>query len=1812
MHCKDGRALEISVTLGVAPSFLSGYTKLVRFAPRFVLVNHLERPIRIWQDSSLLHAMYEDRSAPGSELKGSKWHFKSEDDLSDVVNQYDNLFGRSAVLLEDSGVGMTGGATAHKAALYIATAGKSDILPFHLPDTRSDRQLRIDLGGSWNLTSSFSADATGEYTFKITRAIDLRMLSHVTTRASPLYKVVLPPEHGDDSDPWDGELGVWFETDWGGDRRIIVKGVKRGSYSFNHTDIHIGDELLRIDDVNVSQMTFSKTMKILKERIADVSLDRKGDKYKRSILMNPRRRSVLPGSVADAGIPVRSKALRSKVTLTFRTLEERLRRVRVKALQARRVKAAKQHDTSQSDEITMLGDVEPGERSSRSGKAANGDHVQQSSTTVKVEMRLLHHSVFVVVRPPDPKNPPFRIENRALEHVVYFRQRGCNSYPWNQVKPGESVPYSWEEPLRARKLTVRVGQSAVRLRKRAGGANIKCNTSIHGNVEDTKQLEGEMGVAEKKNLRAERLKQLLSIRCVNDEEQGGLGASKSIKLEVIGFNDTLPCPEDTNVAGAGSISENYLNCQVDTDGLTRVLIIADKAKEDERTEMQNHISVLERQIRDEEERKARILELKSLCNGGGPSSVRSGDVFAVEDHEETKLEVPTHSQDEMGTGTQHSSGSAIVPHNPMDSKARTLIKDELEELADFPEDISITRCHQVLVEIIEAAGLRSNDANGVCNPYFEIVKKKVAPSGKSFRSRPMRKTYFVENTTSPKWTGQVFIYNVPAEAAHMTRGHGAKVRARNFHWIGNHPSLGHTTVHLGSLRNQQEIVGWYPLVGRAVQGDLDDSLANYGRGSVKIRMQWIHSVPGLIDYFLMLSERRSINLRQSVDGMKKQLIHAMETVGEKKRQNGPLVSFRTPRTRGRRKTIKTSRNFRMASDEDYDAIASRTAKPLRSADSSSFHDSLRYSREKHLSQLHFQTEESRKSRRRSLQDGSTVKSEADTSLVDETTMESTEIQSKLNDGVSRDDGTTAQKDSSFGPLYHDYGTPGNVDAAGDVFAHFGGASSQDVAFTSRRARAFTEPDPRSPSDRRIMFRDDSRLLNRYGVNFLRLARASEFEDSDVFDVTNSFTSGDMSDAEEQARPLDTTDALLEHGFIHHKGDTYLHRDHLSYHLRNLLLVPSVGNERGTLQSFRAKSMLRLSPLVREFKSWTAAQAIFNDDELETQVVDNKFHVTLKMARQPMKAEAEEKKLELADDDNQQYTAIAEQLRLPQFVPSATLVRAKTLADSLANSRRQFERACKRSLASLLNPGGWLTIRPMTALHLPDTWAGMFVRLRYGTETFFSKTVDANVSPTWSVDTTVQVTAYAHTISLLNPRTNAFEYGESDLQVRVDPQMTSGSLRLSIFGERFNKKKVELGVLQIPLGDAISCCVECIEDVSEDTEELHPSLRSTAVPVYVRWFPLMNPKETVAVDGDMGLSSRPSESEKLRDNMFAQYFTPCIKLAFMWQPDEATGGGVVSKQLPVSDQNAQILAGSLPDLPASRVTETYFNADIGRVSAALIDSQRAMELVSITITDIAVRHSVTKSKTRTGLFISGLQIDYQGDKARESVVLAPTPGEYAQPTVQFLAIKDNLRTKSNIESYEYVWIALQEMDLTLEESWMFDLWEFFVSIIRRKTIRSKTTFADNVVSAHVHRDAEWAVQPRVAPRGSLMLEHNVTPTLSVLLEDDESADAESSRKVYIEQLLLGFVKVNLSYRKGKKATWDVTDSVGFVLKDKEGAVQSMTNITTNIRINPGGKIFRRESADSASSMFERWSKQTQDEDIWTEAEGTWPSLVSDSR
>ena len=144
----------------------------------------------------------------------------------------------------------------------------------------------------------------------------------------------------------------------------------------------------------------------------------------------------MPGSSSVDPYPAALPQIRPLV-LTFRTVEERRRRVRLKAVGSK--KTRHRGDPSNTTHAT------PSQRNativtkSMAGAASNATALGHPSLVGKkkeealvVDMRFLHESIFVFVRPFDALNPPYRIENRGINHAIYFRQRGCDGHPWNR------------------------------------------------------------------------------------------------------------------------------------------------------------------------------------------------------------------------------------------------------------------------------------------------------------------------------------------------------------------------------------------------------------------------------------------------------------------------------------------------------------------------------------------------------------------------------------------------------------------------------------------------------------------------------------------------------------------------------------------------------------------------------------------------------------------------------------------------------------------------------------------------------------------------------------------------------------------------------------------------------------------------------------------------------------------------------------------------------------------------------------------------------------------------------------------------------------------------------------------------------------------------------------------------------------------------------------------------------------------------------------------------------------------------------------
>jgi hypothetical protein len=1581
--------------------------------------------------------------------------------------------------------------------------GPSELSPFLLPDTRAERQFRVDLGGMWNVTSSFASELPGEHNLKITRATDLSLLKHVSTRAAPKYKIVLPPPDDASIGEWDAELGVFFETDWGGERTIIVKGTKRGKYAYNHTDIHVGDELLRVDGVSVLRMSFVETMKLIKERLAFVASVRRQQKkeakqpkrgLRRLSLSAPSRRfsaSFFKPSSYEEG----SSAKPAYLTLTFRTFEERLRKLRLKA-------------GTRDGNLNL----------NLAQRRASGLIPDAKIDGISVEMKSWHNTMFVVVREQDQENPLFRIQNRSINHIVFYRQRGCDGHPWNHLMPGESKPYSWEEPMKSKKLSVRVAAKSQDIFKLDGMAGSDAFSDVDSDVE--RDGDTAAGDPDKHAGRAARLRQAFAQQFVDTEERGGYGPSISVRLEEIGYSSLLPV--QSKEAGR---SRKFLNCEVDTDGGTRLLVVSDDSSSvDERLMLKRHLDTLKKQIAYEQDRIAELNSHKFLLSETSSDFVADGST------------------------------------NDMNGHVAAVESDASRLVDDFPEESTINGRHQVIVEVVEAIGLNVSDFVGSCNPYCEVFLKGRSKSRKYFfqKRKNKRKTYFIQKSLNPRWTDQVFVYDVPQEAVSVTRGFTLQLKVRNFRMVGQHSILGQAAVHLGSLRNQQELVGWYPLSGRSGQRDGDTlQVSDSSRGSIKLRVQWVYTVPALIDYFLLISERRLGQLMKSREGMTDQLAHAIESEKDRREAIDQLGSGRIQNLVKLQRKKTPRRKMISRNEAEREKMVGKINHGLNSG-LTQLKDSLKTSRDRYLYALYFQTVESRRNRLEKKEAARLGNDKSSRSLDTDKKAPSTlknaknSLESFFAEHSIIANATSQQ--SRFSPEKFQ----NNRRALNDFF------SLQTRRSLRRLSLGVDEPvaDEESMSHEQI---DQWSTSMKQGQAIYDGLYGQERGISEMMSVgTNS---------EDQPQQKRMIRQLLLQGFLFHECGDFFHQDHLPHNFRKFLSASAMDATK-IGRPFRPKSTVGTATTIRHFRSWQSAYAIYWDSECGIYRTDDTLELQVKeKAKKPPKP---------TPAVSQTRLVIMDKLAVPDDAPLATIERALGRADTMYMSRLKFERACKRILGSVLNPGGWLTIRPITVLNLPDTYTGMFVKLRYGSEVLVSETVDAKVTPRWSA------TDFSETTQ---DSSGKFKFNNNDLHVRVEPQQTSGSIKISVVAERLNSKS-ELGVLQLPLGAAIAACIDSAEELLESTIDDEAG----GQPMYVRWFPLMEPRMAEPVTGDMGLSSRPKESEKIRDNMFEQYFTPCMQLALIWWPDkkDSSNDGSGSK-MSVNLSNSISSHRSAPILKHTTTTpviQNYFNADISRISAALIDSQRAVELLSFAATDIDVRYSVSKTKTRVGLVVGWVQLDHQDSRAREPVVLAPTPMEDLQPTLQFLALRDNVKTKSNIVSYEYIGVYLQEMDLTVEEFWIFELWDFFMGVIRRSRVK-RNTFEGKKAAA----DALSQVENCFINNEE---EHAFGPSLLSILEGPGSGASGSKKKFYVEQLILGLVKINLSYIKGKKHSWEA-DQGALSIKNLE--VTELPNLAAAKSRNKANSNVKPDQSDA----FQRWSQHTYDEDLFAENGGKY--LVS---
>ena len=1849
MHVADGRSLEASLSISVAPGRLGQYTKIVRFSPRYVIVNMLPYPITLRQDSSLLHNSYaasstgrwqgfaehqqdgnqrkeksaldvlfgRDTGAPGrfetSKVREKNKSKSTKSILFGIVDDngggdvHDRARRRRSKLGKSAAIEGTGKAqrSLHRESTQPILRSRTHGLtrtgnlmtnlippdgfaPFFLPDTRADRCLRIDPGSQYSLTSSFPADSPGVYTLKLNKPLDPRNLPHVTTRNAACYEVKLPPDDKQIRLGWSGELGVWFETDWD-HRGIVVKGCKRGKYAFNHTEIHAGDVLTAVDGTSIGSKSFDEVMALLKDRLKVVEELNSG--------------LMVMGDIGDYEEGNERIDIKDQLVLEFMTLEERMKKVRKKALDVQRKSRGqinvemgskefmRQMREEFGEEESNDSDKEPGEGRededdpSSYGSKSNYDKINNFAAGVLginnmssideedrssdgslgydtrgedyicVDMTTVGNSLFLYVQPSLSREPPYRVENSSSRSVISFKQRNCDGHPWMYLKPGESGAYMWEEPMKPRKLALR-----------ASDIDAIDRVNNFDNLEDSSR----------KRVGASRSSRFFGIDNEYDDN-GSYGNCKTVKLDEIGFTECVP------LAGLKDEmwdSSNNLWCRVDAVDGTKTLKITDRDDiVEESLMMRDYKSTIKRELANVDESLQNLRSMKAELNAikKRSSLVDLSPSSRASDAADNDLALLGYSSGPLkNTATDNflspsasEKGSFASPVSPADSSStlasplsankehynQTLarIKDSLcKDNCNIPDGCSITQCNQILVQVIECCGLKASTLGGLSNPYTEVSLKNHTKKRRIFQEKKL-KTYFIEKTVNPKWSNQIFVINVPEVAIKATRGFSLMFVVKNFEFFGTRDFLGQCDVQLSSLSNQTSVEGWYPLTprtGKVFQRSSNEKVS----GSIKLRLQWVHSAPTLLNYRISFMDERKAHLqnmarvvdRQLKDIERRKLIaarrllapahgskssierrarkkkHSIQRKSVNRRRERPPIKSRRARSIGNG-IGKVGSSMKKMVDEVEKEVVSAAQKMEKGLRSTLLTDAKNKSRTKsksrkgtpRLSTIHLGNEKrimphTRTLSRRSspwynnenispygkanlsLDERLAAKSLA--SPAGEFHLSDTDVAMQNNDFVaSRDtvDGGSNVNDSDLGELPAAGSMGGDLSSEDNDNALDG--NSKMYYISSTRGETLSKDDcqilDECENGKQEALEEAQRLENaRFREAFLMMKKRGLIHGSvlmfherhKIFSYQNKNEMSKFRNVEKYGAPELTsfrtmTDAVVWLNFSRTKRSYFVDDEATEQEEQNSTNV-SVTCEGG------------LIPVAKGGKGNS------QDDDSHLKNVDKEMHVDEVYA------------VEQGHNKDELSAAIARN-KLPSNFPCHTKNLAIKRAIRTSLSRTSFKKAAQRSLRNSLMTGGWLTIKAITALNLPDSNKNKFVyvRVRFSNETHVSHKADARVAPKWEDEDLVEGGSSGGDV-------NYDKRDRKDIKVYVESLKTSGTIDLTVLGERDLQTDVELGVLQIPLSGALDC-------VGEGP--------------YTRWFPLRSPDDCVALEGDNGESLKPLESEKLTDREFDDFYTTCIKLKLTWEPFS-------NDQLEGSQSSGHLEGGTRQAKKKRKGRETdkvkrYAMISLGSISASLIDSTEMSELLTLSVSDFGLRYADTERTTKIGATIGWFQLDHQLDNAYAPVMVAPTPVPSVQPTLQLSILKDNLKSSDKLHSFIYCGVLLQELDLKVEENIIRALHVFAHEIWKRRQKREvlktggkdgrdkKTAFA-NVFD--LFEEASKERRERSMSEGIEIGEN---------IKDEELGPVQKflSRKIYIEELSLGSVKVNVSYFKGNR-------------------------------------------------------------------------------
>lgn len=434
--------------------------------------------------------------------------------------------------------------------------------------------------------------------------------------------------------------------------------------------------------------------------------------------------------------------------------------------------------------------------------------------------------------------------------------------------------------------------------------------------------------------------------------------------------------------------------------------------------------------------------------------------------------------------------------------------------------------------------------------------------------------------------------------------------------------------------------------------------------------------------------------------------------------------------------------------------------------------------------------------------------------------------------------------------------------------------------------------------------------------------------------------------------------------------------------------------------------------------------------------------------------------------------------LPPSKRALEMSRNSSVRDEHENFISKVEEETRRCFTHVNITSGRLEITPVQALNLPSSDYPVYIHFTYGDDRFKSFHAPPTAHPTWLNTDEANDRSEVPDRSSWNNRNSlridspvrSLIYDNLTCSFEIDTLNIKGSICVSVKQDSFPKNK-ELCRLELPIFSVL----DCVASQSYGQES------------YDRWFPLRNTDECSPREGDMGTSFYAPTSEKTYSNMF-QYH-PCIRLIIRWHPIET--------------------------LPRER-SIFYMRISLPALSISMIDSNRAREIMQISVSDIEGRHNHSEESTDTNVIVSWLQVDNQLPESVSPVIVSPTKIFRPQPAFRVHIKKNNILSHQHLESFDYFQIILQELDLHLEQQIVVSVWEFIKSVMNDMESRE--------IDKTIHLDSD-----RYDPGSRRTSRHSGSSLHLHESSEPQATNADSDiDKLYIDHFYVAPIMINISF------------------------------------------------------------------------------------